>query len=287
MNRRINEPHFGEIRMKTFFIICYATFSTLGCGYALESMHPTASSVGTGATQSLPVAGTLIDYAQIKTQIIAPNCYACHTAASGNQGGINLETYQNVLNHLVDIQADIADGSMPKNSNPLSANEKSLLNTWVSQGSPQTVSSVTIPVSTPTPISTPNSGAPSTNTAPAAITYQTVNAQIFQPSCLSCHSTNGGNSAGINLETYANVLKHISSVKVVISNGTMPIGGHLSSAKKKLISDWIAAGAPQTAPPAKNIVNNSATRSMTKAYVDFMIQQNSKPSTVNEHFLQQ
>lgn len=241
-----------------------------GCSFALDSLHPTNSSNGSGnSQQSTPVTATQIDYATINTQVISNNCLECHSAAAGNKGGINLETYQNLKANLIDVQADLADDSMPKDRNPLSAAEKDLVNTWIKNGAPETVSNnnPTGPSVSPSPTPPAVVNPPP---QPSGTNYQTVNSQVLQPYCLSCHSAAGGNRAGINLESYSNVLKNITAVKSTINSGSMPRGTTLSASQKKLILDWIAAGAPQT---AAKTASTSSVQVMTKAYVDFMLQQ--------------
>jgi len=80
---------------------------------------------------------------------------------------------------------------------------------------------------------------------------------IFQASCVSCHSGPGA-PRGLELSSYASVMKGASSQKVVtpgnpdasplyqfVASDSMPKGGPPLSAKQKdTIRQWIAAGAP-------------------------------------------
>ena len=78
------------------------------------------------------------------------------------------------------------------------------------------------------------------------ISYQTVNKEIFQPKCISCHGVSGG----VNLESYAEVKKHLSAIeRTVIVDKTMPKNGSLSNGQRELLAAWIRAGAPENPEP--------------------------------------
>jgi mono/diheme cytochrome c family protein len=76
-----------------------------------------------------------------------------------------------------------------------------------------------------------------------ATTYEMVYQQVIQPSCLKCHS--GSGSGDVNLETYQNLLQLKDDVRSTIAKGTMPRRSKLTEEQKKLILDWIDAGAPE------------------------------------------
>ena len=77
--------------------------------------------------------------------------------------------------------------------------------------------------------------------------FVNVKAQFFQPHCMRCHSDAGGNRAGVNLETYANVSRFLSRAQSAVNAGSMPPAGPLSADRKSILNDWIAAGAPEFA----------------------------------------
>lgn len=85
----------------------------------------------------------------------------------------------------------------------------------------------------------------------SGVGFNEVSAQVFQPHCLRCHSTAGGDRAGVNLETYTNVKRFIAQVESTVSSGAMPPRGGLAVEAKAVLLDWIRAGAPEigTAPP--------------------------------------
>lgn len=89
------------------------------------------------------------------------------------------------------------------------------------------------------------------NVTPASIDYAFVNAKVFEPHCVRCHSLAGGNKGDVNLETYENVianLAHIETVSLVdISMPPKRAGGPLGAYEQGILKLWIQAGAPHDA----------------------------------------
>ena len=95
------------------------------------------------------------------------------------------------------------------------------------------------------------------------IDYETEIQTIFNNNCISCH----GNSGGLSLESYANLMTGGNSGTVIISgdhsnsllwekinNGQMPPNNQLPSSNIDLIAAWIDEGALEEL----NIKNNKA-----------------------------
>ncbi len=80
---------------------------------------------------------------------------------------------------------------------------------------------------------------------PANLDFATVRAQVFQPHCFQCHSQAGGNRAGVNLESYANVNSRLATIQNAVNSGAMPPSGSLPTATRALLNNWIQAGAPE------------------------------------------
>ena len=75
--------------------------------------------------------------------------------------------------------------------------------------------------------------------------YQTIATSIIAPKCLGCHSSGGGNSGGVNLETYQNVEGHLPAISSAVTSGSMPRDGIILTAKEKeVFLAWIDAGGP-------------------------------------------
>lgn len=74
------------------------------------------------------------------------------------------------------------------------------------------------------------------------LSYALVSQKIFIPKCISCH----GDSSGINLESYFEVLKNISLIKkAVFAERTMPKRGTLTDEEMSYLWNWIKLGAPE------------------------------------------
>ncbi len=71
--------------------------------------------------------------------------------------------------------------------------------------------------------------------------YKFINSRIFQAKCTSCH----GNSGDVNLESYDAVKANLSKIQsAVFAEQTMPKRGTLEPDEKRLLWNWIRAGAP-------------------------------------------
>lgn len=77
--------------------------------------------------------------------------------------------------------------------------------------------------------------------------FSTVNAQVFAPYCVRCHSTEGANFSGVYVETYADVFSRLKAITAAVNSGFMPKGGVLPAAAKDLLNAWAQAGAPEVA----------------------------------------
>lgn len=126
--------------VKFLLITGSLSLGVMGCNSFYDAFHlGGADAVNNNTSEGSTTPGT-IDYALVNSQIFAPICVHCHSQMAGNSGGVNLETYQNVLMNLSDVQAAVATNFMPLNGPPLSQNLKNLLNTWIANGAPQSES---------------------------------------------------------------------------------------------------------------------------------------------------
>lgn len=79
----------------------------------------------------------------------------------------------------------------------------------------------------------------------APLSYQTVNEVVFRASCTECH----GGSGGVNLETYAGVVRHLERSYIrAVTLKTMPGAPRapLTDCQAKLLELWKNSGAPET-----------------------------------------
>lgn len=82
-----------------------------------------------------------------------------------------------------------------------------------------------------------------------AVTFSQVNQNVFQSSCVSCHS-GSASPAGIDLSTFDGVSRQVvpgspqqTKIYQEISDGKMPPTGALPQDQIQQVSDWITAGA--------------------------------------------
>src|SRR3990167_2985920 len=75
----------------------------------------------------LPVDLSTISYQMVSQNIFSSRCISCH----GNSGGVNLESYSSVKQHLAAIEATaLITKTMPKNGS-LTPSEAALLSAWI------------------------------------------------------------------------------------------------------------------------------------------------------------
>ena len=121
--------------MRFIICTCLATF-LFGCNGWVWSTLNNDSSLVTGDT-GYSVDPSALNYAYVNANIFQPHCIQCHSNAAGNSGGVNLETYANVVANLNNIRDQVNTNQMPKGGPPLTDTEKTILNDWISLGAPQ------------------------------------------------------------------------------------------------------------------------------------------------------
>ncbi len=94
-----------------------------------------------GAPQEKTQQGNpdLVNFAVVKADFFDNYCIQCHSAAGGNKGGLNVETFARVEPLVSKIQARVNAGEMPP-TGPVPPEARELLNTWIKNGAPELVS---------------------------------------------------------------------------------------------------------------------------------------------------
>lgn len=208
------------------------TLQLVGCNYSLTKTPQVSE--GIGEVQ-------VLSFQTVNKSIIQPKCLECHSSAGGDAGGVNLESYEQVMRHISSIQSEIASDSMPKNRGKLTAKEKKMVLDWIVAGAPRNPTDSTQPTE-PTPPTTPT---PPTEPE-VKFTYERVNKEVIAPRCLGCHSA-PNDRGGVNLETYESVMENANSVESEIQSGSMPRPRNkpLTPEQKELILKWLSMGAPK------------------------------------------
>jgi uncharacterized membrane protein len=200
-----------------------------------------------------------LDYNVVAEYVFKPSCTGCH----GQVAGVNLETYDSVFRKLslVEEQA-LKRRTMPPQGG-LTACQSELLQAWIAEGAPK-IASQPAPVLTACGGSILNPARPPTSspalpTVPVEATYASIDQNIIQPKCLSCHSS-GGVAGRVPLGTLSDLLT--SPLEIVIPGSPdesgliimvartdakrMPpptVGPSLSLAEVNAVRAWIEQGA--------------------------------------------
>lgn len=96
---------------------------------------PTQSPTTTPPVVVDPPVSSEVRFAEIFDQILVPYCLRCHSEQGHNEGDLNLETYENVVNAAFDIKEDIEQGFMPpKKSKQMTPEQKKMILDWLNAG---------------------------------------------------------------------------------------------------------------------------------------------------------
>ncbi len=79
-----------------------------------------------------------LNFESVFNLVIKTNCLKCHSAAAGNKGDVNLETFENVFLNRNTINDVVSSGEMPtKRGTPLTLEQKTMILAWIQKGSPK------------------------------------------------------------------------------------------------------------------------------------------------------
>ncbi|MGZ3703625.1 MAG: c-type cytochrome domain-containing protein, partial [Bdellovibrionota bacterium] len=198
---------------------------------------------GSDDTTTPVVSASDISYAIVKQNVFAKSCMPCH-ASPQNQGGVNLESFANAAPFGDQIKADVDSGKMPKSpSPPISARQKALIDTWVSQRMPNNPG-----------------GPPAPPKPPLEPKFASIKEGIFKMKCLTCHNPTG-KAKDVKLDQPSDLLagqkvlvvpgkpEESLLIKMITPGGRriMPpatsANGPLSPEQIAQITDWVQSGA--------------------------------------------
>lgn len=170
-----------------------------------------------------------VAYAEVFQTVLGPRCVGCHSSAGGNQGGVNLETYEATVPLALRIEkATVTDKTMPKGQ-ALSDAEMQIIATWLSQGASR------------------NGANRSSAKLRQQIVWSTIKEEIFEKKCLDCHSQPRPEKE-LDLASFEEVKTHINKIfETAVISQTMPLAPYeqLSLDEKQALAQWIALGMPQ------------------------------------------
>ncbi|AZZ36815.1 hypothetical protein CIK05_08440 [Bdellovibrio sp. qaytius] len=169
------------------------------------------------------------NYESVSAKVITGQCLQCHSAAGGNKGDLNLETYQNVRANLNQIMYRVLEAKdMPRGG--LSGDDYALLEMWLSSGAPEK-NTLTGPVSV----------------LKGPFNWLAIKDQILKRNCLDCHSSVTP-EAGLDLSDYDqfknNYAKIFDRTFVKQDMPPEPYDG-LNASEKQALLKWISQGFPK------------------------------------------
>ncbi len=253
--------------MPRFFTMLIAllalTVFVASCNYNVDKR-------GTPEGQN-PLSKPTLDFETVKATVILKNCFSCHQAPR-NAGGLNLETYENVVAQLASIENAVATRYMPESKGRVMPdNERQLLLSWIRAGAPRTAEAsgsnpggvVPAPQPNPSPSATPNR--PDDNdddddhgdhhdddhdrdgedgsgggTVEAPLEFPVLLQTVIRPNCFGCH-TAARAAGGVSLETADALLSNASAVRHAVESGSMPLGRVMSAEHKAQLFRWLDA----------------------------------------------
>lgn len=253
----------------------------MGCDYVMVNEPLVEGSNGPqcqdGEELVTLVDESIVTYDRLKTEIFEPKCMRCHNENRA-AAGVDLSSYERAKSFASQIDFVVSRNEMPP-SQPLEHTEKGLIADWVKAGMPNTntmevcqeisttptvppitpeppvvtlptppVTQPEPPVVPPPPVVTPNPpvvGPVDVMPSDSELNFQFVRDRVFAFRCFACHTDEGGNRGGYNLETYANTIDELDDLQEVIEHQAMPPRAPLNALEQDVILRWIALGAPQ------------------------------------------
>lgn len=132
--------------MKFIFVLIILGLS--GCGYSRTSIPGQAGDLDSRSEEGNSEVD--LNFANIKVQVFEPYCLSCHSNATRNADGVNLETYEAVSLNIASIRQAVVSGFMPRNST-LPDRQKQLLIAWIDAGASEFGSGEIDPSTNPNP----------------------------------------------------------------------------------------------------------------------------------------
>ncbi len=198
------------------------------CNYNHSKQEATAGGP-TSQQQSLD----LVDFKTVQAKIIGPKCLGCHSGASGNQGGTNLESYTSVrrLMNRISFRA-LEKGDMPP-SGKLTSGDADLLKNWFEMGAPESV------------VGTEEKSDMSIDQGPTD--WAKISQRLFSKKCMDCHSQPQP-QGNLDLGSYEEVKAKATLIfDRVIIRQDMPVEPYpaLSLKERKVFLNWMNMGLPR------------------------------------------
>lgn len=176
------------------------------------------------------------NYESVNAKVISAQCLNCHSAASGNKGNLNLESYQNIRTNLNQIMYRVLEAKdMPRGG--LTGDSYALMDLWLSSGAPEK-----------------NTQGDSALVLKGPFNWLVIRDQILKKNCLDCHSSEireDGTSAAeasLNLSDYDQFKNNYAKIfdRTFVKQDMPPRPyDSLSANEKQALLKWISQGFPR------------------------------------------
>lgn len=168
------------------------------------------------------------NYESVNAKVISAQCLNCHSAATGNKGNLNLESYQNIRTNLNQIMYRVLEvKDMPQGG--LSESDYALMEMWLTAGAPEKNTQGITPI------------------LKGPFSWLVIKDQILKRNCLDCHSSVSP-EAGLDLSDYDqfknNYAKIFDRTFVKQDMPPEPYDG-LNANEKQAVLKWISQGFPK------------------------------------------
>ncbi len=186
-----------------------------------------------GGVKSQQQSLEMVDFKTVQAKIIGPKCLGCHSAAGGNEGGTNLESYTSVrrLMNRISFRA-LEKGDMPP-SGKLVSDDADLLKNWFEMGAPESV------------VETQEKPEMLIDQGPTD--WAKISQRLFSKKCMDCHSQPQP-QGNLDLGSYEEVKAKASLIfdRVIIKQD-MPVEPYpaLSLKERKVLLNWMNMGLPR------------------------------------------
>lgn len=208
-------------------IICLALLTLSSCNYYKNRGDQSLPNFD--ANTDVTALAVYNNYASINNLIISNQCLNCHSNATGNKGGLNIETYSNVKANLNQIMYRVLETKdMPPNG--MSESQTNLFKFWLESGAPE----FNTIVGPGTVIQGP-------------LNWLKIKNQILAKNCLDCHSGEKAD-AGIdlsNLDIFKSNYAKIFDRVFVKQDMPMEPYGSLTIYERQALMKWMSQGFPQ------------------------------------------
>ncbi len=195
-----------------------------GCNYYKNKGQPHEPTEGaTGVLKTTSANSVFQD-------VIVTRCSTCHSANGGNQGGLNLETWDQAQKSLSRIKVRALEKKDMPPQGPLSTTDLTRLAQWIESGAQES----------------PSTGDDDTLTT-QTLTFAVISEKVLGPHCYQCHSPPYPEK-DLDLTQLQTLRDHAASILdhvIVKQDMPLPPVEPLSVSSKKALADWIIQGLPE------------------------------------------